>query len=219
MAEDIRKMASTKGVVQFEKQYDAPHCVVLDSEYCSMGRMIGTLACEISGYAYYDAVLLLDLVPEAGVTKDDLDRCEQQLRTKKLTRDELLSNALFVKLDQTIDRAIDIALAKGPCLIHDRITKEAVIAKGYSCVAVQTYGLNMDDKIVRAKLSPFYAAIASRDEVIAKIHEEDMIRINTHTAHSETTWGDKTTYDFTINIDQFGRDYSSRLLAAVMKKI
>ena len=217
MAEDIRKMMDTTGVKEFEAQYEAPYCVVLDSEYCSMGRMIGTKACEISGYAYYDAVILLDLVPELGVTKADLDENETKLRSRKMSKDELMADETFVKIDQAMAKAIDIALSKGPCLIHDRITKEEIIAKGYSCTSALTYGLDMDAKIVRAKLSPFYAAIEDKNEVIAKIKEEDMIRINTHTAHADTIWGDKDTYDLLINIDAFCRDYSAKLLASTMK--
>lgn len=219
MAEDIRQMMSTEGVKEFEAQYELPHCVVLDSEYCSMGRMIGNRACQISGYTYYDAVLLLDLVPEEGVTKADLDECEKRLREREMTREELQSDVLFMKLEKAFDKAIDLALAKGPCLIHDRITKEEVIKKGYTCVSALTYGFDMDAKIVRAKLSPFYQAIESREEVIRNIQAEDMIRINTHRAHADTNWGDKNVYDLMINVDMFIRDYSAALLACTMKKI
>ena len=56
MAEDVRTAKSTAGVKEFEAVYDRPHCIVLDSAYCSMGRMIGFKACQIAGYEYYDAV-------------------------------------------------------------------------------------------------------------------------------------------------------------------
>ena len=49
------------------------------------------------------------------------------------------------------------------------------------------------------------------------IHEEDNIRINWHKACSETVWGDLNTYDIALNTDVFGRDYSAKLLAKIMK--
>ena len=85
MAEDIRTMKDVSNLKEFHAEYELPDCVVLDSAYCSMGRMIGYKACQISGYTYYDAVLLLELVPQYGVTKDDVDRYEQKLRHHSLT--------------------------------------------------------------------------------------------------------------------------------------
>lgn len=219
VVEDIRNVKSTEGMIEFEAQYHAPHCVVLDSEYCSMGRMIGNMACALSGYTYYDAVFLLDLVPESGVTRDDLAALNAKLRQRRMTKEELLNDEDFIKVDQAMDQAIDIALSKGPCLIHDRITKEAVIDKGYTCISVLTYGQDWKAKIPRAKVSALYQDLEDDSEVIAKIKEEDMIRINTHTAHADTKWGDKGTYDLLINIDTFCRDYSAQLLASTMKLI
>ena len=89
MAEDVRSAKSTAGVKEFEAVYDRPHCIVLDSAYCSMGRMIGFKACQIGGYEYYDAVILLELVPECGVTSDDVAAFEKKLRTGDYTGEQL----------------------------------------------------------------------------------------------------------------------------------
>ena len=48
--------------VTFQKQFKRPDCIILDSEYCSMGRMIAVKACETGGYAYYDAEKLMGLL-------------------------------------------------------------------------------------------------------------------------------------------------------------
>ena len=217
MAEDIRNMESTKGIKEFEGVYEKPYCVVLDSAYCSMGRMIGFKACKESGFAYYDAAVLLELVPEYGITKDDVDVYEKKLRRDGMTAKELKSDPEFAKLTEIFDKAVDIALSKGPCLIHDRIAKEEVIAKGYTCVSAMTYATDMKAKIVKARTSPLYKDVENDEDVIRGIHEEDNIRINWHRAHSDTEWGDLNTYDIALNTDVFGLDYTAKLLAKVMK--
>ena len=45
MAEDIRMMKDLQHVEAFEKEYQRPDCIVLDSSYSSMGRMIAMKAC------------------------------------------------------------------------------------------------------------------------------------------------------------------------------
>ena len=217
MAEDLRKGINTAGIKEFESVFESPYCVVLDSAYCSMGRMIGFKACEMAGYAYYDAAVLMDLVPEYGFTKDDVDVYEQKLRRENLTKEQMFSDPVFAKLTEAFDKAADIALSKGPCLIHDRIAKEEVIAKGYSCVSAFTYAVDMNAKLVKARVSPLYKDETDDEKVIQGIHEEDMIRINWHRAHSDTQWGDVNTYDIALNTDVFGRDCSAQLLAKIMK--
>ncbi len=217
MAEDIRKMFDTKGTKEFEAQYTLPDCIVLDSEYCSMGRMIADRACRKSGYAYWDAVMLLELVPESGVTIEDVEKFEQKLRRDNVTKEEIIADEEYKKITAAFDQAIDIALSRGKCLIHDRATKEMIIAKGYTCVSAMTYALDIPAKIVRAKLSPLYSYLTDDEEVKQKIHEEDMIRYNYHKAHSDTEWGKKETYDLMINTDMFIRDYSAVILACAMK--
>jgi hypothetical protein len=44
MAEDMSKALSTEGMTEFERGYAVPDCVVLDSAYCSMGRMVAVRA-------------------------------------------------------------------------------------------------------------------------------------------------------------------------------
>ncbi len=219
MAEDIRNMAGTAGLEEFEKQYEAPHCVVLDSEYCSMGRMIGNKACRKSGYAYYDAVILLETVPECGVTIEDVLEFEKKLRPAVLTREQITEDPMWQKISAAMNKAIDLALAKGPCLIHDRAAKEMITEKGYSCTSVMMYADDMDAKIVRAKVSPFYADLTDRDTIIRMIQEEDNVRINTRIAQSDKAWGVKENYDLCINSETFGRDYAAELLAAAMKGV
>lgn len=218
MAEDVRNVKDLSGVKEFQVQYDLPDCVVLDSAYCSMGRMIGFKACEKSGYTYYDAAILIELVPQYGLTKDDVDRYEQKLRSRSFTVEELQADEEFVRLSKIFDEAVDIALSRGKCLIHDRVSKEEVIAKGYTCVSAMTYATDRAAKIVRARVSPLYEHITDDRAIEAAIREEDMIRRNWKRGHSRNEWGCMETYDMSINSDAFGREYSIELLASLMMK-
>ncbi len=89
MAEDMRNVASTAGMSEFERSYEVPDCVVLDSAYCSMGRMIAVRACKVAGWTYHDTVTLLDLVPECRVTADDVDAFEAKSAAPDANLDEL----------------------------------------------------------------------------------------------------------------------------------
>ena len=65
MRDDVHSKEFWAGVQKkatFQKRFDRPDCIVLDSEYCSMGRMIAVEACERSGYAYYHAEKLMSLL-------------------------------------------------------------------------------------------------------------------------------------------------------------
>ncbi len=217
MAEDVRTALNTAGMAEFEKKHPKPDCVLLDSEYCSMGRMIGVKACRAAGYTYYDAVILLELVPEEGVTIDDVTAFENRLRRSGLTREEIVSDPMYAKITAAFDKAIDKALAAGPCLIHDRATVEMITSRGYTCNYVLMYATDMDAKVARARISPLYADLTDREEIIGKIREEDNIRSNYHMAHSDTVWGDRNIYDLCINSEALGRDFAGEMLAGLMK--
>lgn len=216
MAEDIRTMQDTTGVAAFHHQFEKPYCVLLDSEYCSMGRMIGAKACEKAGYTYYDAVILLELLNDPEVTVEFMEKVENQLRKKHLSREEILSIDGYEKLIKAFDKAIDLALSKGPCLIHDRAVKEEIEMRGYSVFTVLNYATDMNTKIERAKLSPSNNDCKSNAEYIIRIQEEDNIRYNYHHAKSDSTWGDKATYDLCLNAETLGRDYTGEVLANIL---
>lgn len=216
MAEDIRTMADTTGVAAFHHQFEKPYCVLLDSEYCSMGRMIGAKACEKAGYTYYDAVILLELLNDPEVDVAFMKKVETQLRRKRMSREEILAVDGYQKLTEAFDRAVAMALAKGPCLIHDRAVRETIEKQGYSVFSVLNYATDVKTKIERAKLSPDNNDCHSEEDYIVRIQEEDNIRFNHHHARSDTTWGDKTAYDLCLNAETLGRDYAGVVLANIL---
>ena len=89
MAEDIRNTIQTTGIQAFEKKYENPDVILVDSQYCSMGRMIAVKACENTEYTYYDSVLLLELVKDTGITISDVEQFEKQLRSKTADLSEI----------------------------------------------------------------------------------------------------------------------------------
>ena len=216
MAEDIRTMADTTGVAAFHHQFEKPYCVLLDSEYCSMGRMIAAKACEKAGYTYYDAVILLELLHDPVVNAEYMEKVEKQLRNKHLSREEILSIDGYKELNAAFEKAIAIALSKGPCLIHDRAVKEEIQKRGYSVFTVLNYATDIRTKIERAKLSPANNDCHTDEEYIIRIQEEDNIRYNFHHAKSDTTWGDKATYDLCLNAETLGKDYAIEVLANIL---
>lgn len=217
MAEDVRKALDTTGMKEFERIYTAPDCVVLDSAYCSMGRMIAVRACKAAGWNYFDSMFLLELVPECGVTPDDVDAFEREASADGADLDALRASDECKRITEAFQLAAERALSQGPCLIHDRVTKAFVQSLGKSCVSAFTYAHDAEAMRVRALVSPLYAHLTDPAEIDAAIKNEDDHRRSWHALHSDiTVWGEPATYDLMINTDVIGRDYAAHLLAQLM---
>lgn len=217
MAEDVRLAKSTAGMAEFELAYQAPDCIVLDSAYCSMGRMIAIRACKAAGWTYHDAVTLLDLVPESGVTTADVDAFERQFTGSEPNVAAVRATEEFQRICTAFHLAAEKAIVAGPCLIHDRVTKTYVEGLGHTCVSVMTYAHDLPAMRVRAKVSPLYKHLESDAELDAAIRREDSIRRAWHMLNSDSTmWGEPATYDLMINTDLIGRDFAAELLAQLM---
>ncbi len=217
MAESISNTLSTKGMSEFERGYKAPDCVVLDSAYCSMGRMIALRACEAAGWTYHDTVTLLELVPECGVTADDVDAFEAKSAAPDANLDELRATDEYQHILAAYRLAAERALEEGPCLIHDRVGKAFVQSLGKTCASAMTYASDRPAMRVRAKVSPLYAGLTDEAELDAAIEYENAHRRSWHAlADDGTTWGEPATYDLMINTDLIGRDFAAQILAQLM---
>lgn len=217
MAEDIRTMTNPDGITEFERGYEVPDCVVLDSTYCSMGRMVANRACKAAGWNYFDSVILLDLVPECGVTVEDVEAFEAKLADGTADIASLRASDEFKRIDAAFQLAVERALAQGPCLIHDRVDKATVLAMGKTCASALCYAYDKPAKRVRAQYSPLYAHLSDPAELDVAIVREDNKRIAWHALHSDDTrWGERGTYDLMINTDLIGRDFAAQILAQLM---
>lgn len=217
MAENMSNTLSTKGMSEFERGYKVPDCVVLDSAYCSMGRMIALRACKAAGWTYHDTVTLLELVPECGVTADDVDAFEAKSAAPDADLDELRATDECQRIIGAYRLAAERALSIGPCLIHDRVGKAFVASLGKTCASAMTYASDRPAMRVRAKVSPLYTDLTDDDELDAAIAYENAHRRSWHAlADDGTTWGEPATYDLMINTDLIGRDFAAQILAQLM---
>jgi hypothetical protein len=218
MAEDIRNMTNPEGIAEFDRSYVVPDCVVLDSAYCSMGRMVALRACDAAGWTMHDSNTLLALVPECGVTMDDVEAFESQASAPGADLSALRESDECRRITEAFHLAAKRALAKGPCLIHDRVDKAFVEGLGKTCVSAMTYAHDAAAMRVRAQYSPVYAHLTEPAELDAAIAHEDDRRRAWHTLHSDATrWGEPATYDLMINTDAIGRDFAAELLARLMR--
>ena len=217
MAEDIRTMTNPDGVAEFDRGYQVPDCVVLDSAYCSMGRMVALRACDAAGWTMHDTNTLLALVPECGVTVEDVDAFEARSAAPDADLAALRGTDEFRRISGAFRLAAERAIAAGPCLIHDRVDKEFVQGLGKRCVSAMTYASDRPAMRVRAQYSPMYEHLTDPDELDAAIAYEDRRRISWHALHtSETVWGERDTYDLMLSTDLIGRDFAAELLARLM---
>lgn len=217
MAENMSNTLSTKGMSEFERGYKVPDCMVLDSAYCSMGRMVALRACKATGWTYHDTMTLLDLVPECGVTADDVDAFEVKSAAPDANLDELRAGDEYQRIIGAYRLAAERALSTGPCLIHDRVSKAFVESLGKTCASAMTYASDRPAMRVRAKVSPLYADLTDNAEIDAAIAYENAHRRSWHAlADDGTIWGEPETYDLMINTDLIGRDFAAQILAQLM---
>ena len=218
MAEDIRNMTNPEGIAEFDRGYSVPDCVVLDSAYCSMGRMVALRACDAAGWAMHDSNTLLALVPECGVTMDDVEAFENRAAAQGADLAALRETDEYRRISGAFRLAAERALEQGPCLIHDRVTKAFVQSLGKSCVSAMTYASDRAAMRVRAQYSPVYAHLTNPAELDAAIAHEDARRRAWHALGSDDTrWGDPATYDLMLSTDVIGRDFAAELLARLMQ--
>lgn len=118
-----------------------------------MGRMVAVRACERAGWNYYDSPILLDLVPELGVTMDDVDAFEAKSAAEGADLDALRKSAEYARIADAFRLAAERAIGEGPCLIHDRVSREFVEGLGKRCVVAMTYATDRPAMRVRAILT------------------------------------------------------------------
>lgn len=206
---------AAKGKVEFEKIYQKPHCIALDSEYCSMGRMIAVKACEKAGYTYYDASDLLDLT-DGRLSEKQLVEWDAKISKEGVALQEIRADKEFQNLAKCLFQAVEKALKLGPCLIHERISKDWVVEHGYSCTAVMIYATDYENKISRVKVEPRYMNLETEEELEAALKKEDNKRRNYHNFLTGELWGKKESYDLLLNSESLGLNKCVEVLSQMM---
>ena len=217
MRDDVHSKEFWDGVQKkaaFQKRFDRPDCIVLDSEYCSMGRMIAVKACERGGYTYYDAEKLMSLLePEE---RELVARYNKVLGDTEVTEEDLKKDSDFERVARLYQQAIGQALKDGPCLIHECGIKERIESEGFQCVRVLCDAMTPQEKRERARTTAIYKDLETAEELDQAIEREDHRRRIYHNALSDRPWGRKEAYDLCVNTDVFGREKSAELLEALM---
>lgn len=220
MRDDVHSKEFWDGVEKkatFQKQFKRPDCIILDSEYCSMGRMIAVKACESSGYAYYDAEKLMSLLkPEE---RELVAQYDKVLENTELTAEDLKKDKEFACVCQLYQQAIRQALKEGPCLIHECGIKERLEQDGYTSLSVLFYAMDQQEKRERAKTTAIYKDLETPEQLDKAIEKENHRRRIYHDALSDRPWGMKEAYDLCLNTDVMGRKKSAELLGALMAEI
>lgn len=211
MTEDIRKMKQTTGIPAFEKNYKKPDVILVDSQYCSMGRMIAVKACENTEYTYYDSVLLLELAKDTGITVNDVEQIEKQLRSKNVDLSTIDPKQLQ-KIQDAFMIAIKRATDQGKCLIHDRATVRMIQDLNLSCITVMIRNSGIHTRCIRASKSPLYETVKDEETLMTCIQEEDHIRRNWKKLCGEDTWNRSASYDLILDSEVFTRDFSAQIL-------
>lgn len=215
MAEDIRQMMSVTGIPAFEKNYEKPDVILVDSQYCSMGRMIAIQACRNTEYKYYDGASLLELIPETDITEDLINRFENLLRTPDIDA-SISENPLFTEIIDGFSLAVQRAASEGRCLIHDIATQQMIRSLNLSCIRVMIRNSGTHTKCIRASRSPLYRQIQDEQLLMQYIQEEDRIRRNRKILFGEDTWNRNDSYDLIIDSETMSRDFSAHLLHQLM---
>lgn len=201
---------------EFHKAYELPRVVILDSEYCSMGRMIASTACKETGYTYYDEPGLLELAGAGEEVRSMVQAFDRFLETTDLDASEVAELEDFRKVKELFTTAVQKAVERGRCLIHERAVPE--MTEGYRIVRVLMYADSREAKRARAKTSPLYRHLETEEALDAAIVGEDRKRRLYHDASSRTAWGDKGAYDFCLNTETLGREKSIRLLTELLSE-
>lgn len=213
MIETVKEW-NEEGKNSFHTGYTKPDVVLMDSAYCSMGRMIAIRACKAAGMEYYDARKLLELVQDDGITAETVNRFESRLSQETIDAEALRQDPDYARIRRAYRKAADIAVSRGRCLIHEKAMPEDFA--GRHVLKVFTFTDNRDYIIERAKVNPVYAALGSEEEVLAAAEAENNIRKNWKKLCGSAPWGSAGSYDLCLNTDQLGREYAAAVLAHLL---
>lgn len=188
-------------------------CLFIDSEYCSMGRLISLIVADAMGMKLYEAKDLLEFVEEEWLTEAYLNDFDE--RIADMTSEELKEDTEFIKVHNIISNVIIKVVEKGSCIIHERAAADIVKDK-IEFMNVMMYNSGTTTKVERARLQ---FDSQSDAEVYALIKREDKKRYVYHNAVSNSPWGEKETYDLCLDSEKLGREKYAEILIKALKDV
>lgn len=192
-------------------------CVVMNSEYCSMGRWISVIVAKKLNMKLYETKDLLAFVDEEWLTETYLRAFEKQLRS--MTLEEAKANKEVLKVHSALTKAILKVVELGPCIIHEGAASE-ILKDVRPCLKVLLYNTNMAHRIPRARADKTYPIQDMSDEqIISFIKQTDHSRKVYHNAVSSTFWGEKESYDICLDSDILGREKCAEILIKALQPV
>lgn len=191
--------------------------ILLDSEYCSMGRWISAIVAEKLNMRLYEEKDLLKYVNNEWLTEDYLNDLYEELSTME-NNDEVLKEKVE-KVHNELSKAILKVVVEGPCIIHESGASEVLKSRN-DCLRVLLYNTNTMHKIPRAKADKTYnIKDLPQKDIVEFIHKEDSKRKNYHDLISPNKWGEKENYDICLDSDLLSREKCAEILVEAMTNI
>lgn len=191
--------------------------IVMDSEYCSMGRWISVIVGHHLNMKLYEGKDLIKLADEDWLSEKYLQDFDERLGDMSLQ--EVIDQSEIQRVHQALSKAILKAVELGPCIIHERAASE-VLKDRKDCLKVLLYNTNMDHRIPRAIADKTYhLENKTHDELVAFIHREDHKRKVYHDAVATSVWGDKAAYDICLDSDILSREKCAEILIEAAKDV
>ena len=123
------------------------------------------------------------------------------------------------KVHIALTKAIEKAVEKGPCILHERAATE-LLKDREDCLRVHLYNTNMEHKIPRAiGDKSYHLDNMSHDEIVEFIIKEDKKRKVYHDAVCPTKWGEKEAYHICLDSDMLSREKCAEILIEAMKDV
>lgn len=192
-------------------------CMVIDSEYCSMGRWISVIVGVTTNMKLYEGKDLVALAKEEWLTEEYLKDFDERLGNMSV--EQAKNNEELKKVHGALSKAILKAVEIGPCIIHERAAASILQGKA-NILKVLLYNTKIEHKIPRARTDKTYdLANLSKKEIISFMEKEDRKRSNYHNAMAKTTWGSKETYDICLDSDMLSREKCAEILIEALQEV
>lgn len=189
--------------------------ILMDSEYCSMGRWISVIVGNKLNMKLYEGKDLVALCDEKWLTEKYLQEFDEKIAD--MTLKEVKENTEIQKVHQALSKAILKAVALGPCIIHERAAAD-VLKNQADCLKVLLYNTSMEHRIPRAYGDGTYdLKNKTPEQVIAFINREDHKRKVYRDAVSVDLWGEKESYDLCIDSDILSREKCAEIIIEASK--
>lgn len=189
-------------------------CLLMDSEYCSMGRWISLIVAEETGMKLYEGKDLVALCDEPWMSEEYLRQFDESLDSVGLF--EAVHNAEIHRVHEALSKAIRKAVEAGPCIIHERAASE--VLKDMECLRVFVGSADFEKRMERLKMDPKYdLKDAEIPELMDALCDEDHRRKVYRNGVSRDRWGEIGSYDLYLDSDGLGRELCARILIEAMR--